>query len=58
MEQNIAAVRPFQQIDAANQGAFARTGQANDAKDIALFNGDGYILQCIYLVFTAAKGFV
>ena len=58
MEQNIAAVRPFQQIDAANQGAFARTGQANDAEDIALLDGDGHILQCVYLIFAAAKGFV
>ena len=57
MEQDAALIRPLQQIDAAHQGAFTRAAEADDAENIALLHGNGYILQGTDLVFAGAKGF-
>ena len=57
MEQDTALIRPLQQIDAAHQGALSGAAETDDAKNIALLHGNGYILEGTDLAFTGAKGF-
>ena len=56
VEQHLALIRPLQQIDAAHQRAFTRTGQADDAENFSRLHCHGYMLQRRHLALAGAKG--
>ena len=56
MEENLAAIRPLQQIDAAHQRGFTGAGQADDSENLALFHRDIHMLQSFNLITAVTEG--
>ena len=57
MEPDLAAVGPLQQVDAPHQCALSGAGQADNAEDFSLPDGQAHILQCLHLIVAGAEGF-
>ena len=55
VEQNFAIGGPFQQVDAAHQGALACTGQADDTENLPGLDCQRDIVQCRHLIFPGAE---
>lgn len=52
VDDDVAARRPFEHVDAADEGGFAGAALADDAEDFAVFNGQVNAFEGVDLSFT------